>query len=228
MKVLVIDTIASEGIAYLAERGFQVDQVSSKLPKDELHARLGDYEAIVTRSSTAVTPEFLGRARRLKILGRAGVGVDNIDVDACSRKGVVVVNAPHGNVVSAAEHTVGMLLALVRKIPAANDQLKRLAWDRKISGVELFRKTVGVVGLGKVGSRVAARLRAFEMDVLVYDPYIPESRARELGVRLTDLQTLLTRADVVTVHVPLSDETEDMIAARELALTKPGVRIVNC
>src|SRR6266851_3098327 len=209
MKVLVIDTIAPEGIAYLTERGFQVDQVSSKLPKDELHGRLGDYEAIVTRSSTAVTPEFLGQARRLRILGRAGVGVDNIDVDACSRQGVVVVNAPYGNVVSAAEHTVGMLLALVRKIPAAHGSLKQLEWDRGIYGSELYRKTAGVLGLGKVGSRVAARLRAFDMEILVYDPFIPESRARDLGVRLTDLQTVL-------------------IGARELAALKPGARVVNC
>jgi len=228
MKVLVIDTIAPEGIAYLTERGFEVDQVSSKLPKDELHARLAEYEAIVTRSSTTVTAEFLGRARRLRILGRAGVGVDNIDVDACSRQGVVVVNAPYGNVVSAAEHTVGMLLALVRKIPAAHESLKRLEWDRGIYGSELFRKTAGVLGLGKVGSRVAARLRAFDMEVLVYDPFIPESRARDLGVRLTDLQTVLSRADVLTVHVPLTDETENMIGAPELAALKPGARVVNC
>jgi D-3-phosphoglycerate dehydrogenase / 2-oxoglutarate reductase len=139
-----------------------------------------------------------------------------------------VVNAPYGNVVSAAEHTVGMLLALVRKIPAAHEALRRLEWDRGIYGAELFRKTAGVLGLGKVGSRVAARLRAFDMEVLVYDPYIPEGRARELGVRLTDLQTVLSRADVLTVHVPLTDETENMIAARELAATKPGVRVVNC
>ena len=228
MKVLVIDTIAPEGIAHLTERGFQVDQVSSKLDRETLLARLGDYEGIVTRSSTAVTPEFLGRARRLRILGRAGVGVDNIDVDACSRQGVVVVNAPYGNVVSAAEHTVGMLLALVRKIPTAHEALRRLEWDRGIYGSELFRKTAGVLGLGKVGSRVAARLRAFDMEVLVYDPYIPEGRARDLGVRLTDLQSVLSRADVLTVHVPLTDETENMIAARELAVTKPGVRVVNC
>jgi D-3-phosphoglycerate dehydrogenase / 2-oxoglutarate reductase len=228
MKVLVIDTIAPEGIAYLTERGFEVDQVSSKLPKDELHARLGEYEAIVTRSSTTVTAEFLGRARRLRILGRAGVGVDNIDVDACSRQGVVVANAPYGNVVSAAEHTVGMLLALVRKIPTAHESLKRLEWDRGIYGSELFRKTAGVLGLGKVGSRVAARLRAFDMEVLVYDPFIPESRARDLGVRLTDLQTVLSRADVLTVHVPLTDETENMIGAPELAALKPGARVVNC
>ena len=228
MKVLVIDTIASEGVAYLAERGFQVDQVSSQLPREELYGRLGDYEAIITRSSTAVTADFLARARRLRILGRAGVGVDNIDVDACSRQGVVVVNAPYGNVVSAAEHTVGMLLALVRQIPAAHGALKQLEWDRDIYGSELFRKTAGVLGLGKVGSRVAARLRAFDMEVLVYDPFIPESRARDLGVRLTDLQTVLSRADVLTVHVPLTDETENMIAARELAALKPGARIVNC
>jgi D-3-phosphoglycerate dehydrogenase / 2-oxoglutarate reductase len=228
MKVLVIDTIAPEGIAYLAERGFQVDQVSSKIDREELHARLGDYEAIVTRSSTTVTAEFLGRARRLRILGRAGVGVDNIDVDACSRQGVMVVNAPDGNVVSAAEHTVGMLLALVRKIPVAHEGLKRLEWDRAIYGSELFRKTAGVLGLGKVGSRVAARLKAFDMEVLVYDPFIPESRARDLGVRLTDLQTVLSRADVLTVHVPLTDETENMIGARELATLKPGARVVNC
>lgn len=228
MRVLVIDTIASEGIAYLAERGFQVDQVSSKLDREELLGRLGDYEAIVTRSSTAVTAEFLGRARRLRIVGRAGVGVDNIDVDACSRQGVVVVNAPYGNVVSAAEHTVGMLLALVRKIPLAHEALKRLEWDRSIYGSELFRKTAGVLGLGKVGSRVAARLKAFDMEVLVYDPFIPESRARDVGVRLTDLQTVLGRADILTVHVPLTDETENMIGARELAAMKPGARVVNC
>ncbi len=228
MRVLVIDTISPEGIAYLEQRGCHVDEVSSKLAKDTLYARIADYEAIVTRSSTTVTAEFLACARKLRILGRAGVGVDNIDVDACSRQGVVVVNAPYGNVVSAAEHTVGMLLALVRKIPFANDSLKRGAWDRGIYGAELFRKTAGVLGLGKVGSRVATRLRAFEMNVLVYDPYIPEGRARELGVRLIDLQSLLAQSDVVTVHVPLNDETENMIAAREIAAMKPGVRIVNC
>jgi len=228
MKVLVIDAISPEGIAYLTERGFEVDQVSSKLPKDELHAKIGEYEAIITRSSTTVTAEFLSRARRLRILGRAGVGVDNIDVDACSRQGVVVVNAPYGNVVSAAEHTVGMLLALVRKIPLAHEALKRLEWDRSIYGSELYRKTAGVLGLGKVGSRVAARLRGFDMEVLVYDPYIPESRARDLGVRLTDFQTVLAQSDVITVHVPLNDETENMIAAREITAMKPGVRIVNC
>src|SRR5215468_690695 len=228
MNVVIIDAIAQEGVAHLVERGFDVEQISSKLPREELFRKIADSEAIITRSSTTVNADFLVHARRLRFLGRAGVSVDNIDIDACSRQGVIVANAPYGNVVSAAEHTIGMLLALVRKIPAAHDALKQLTWDRGIYGSELSRKTAGVIGLGKVGSRVAARLRAFDMDVLVYDPYIPESRPRELGVRLTDFQTLLTQSDIVTVHVPLSEETENMLAARELALMKPGVRIVNC
>src|SRR5215468_2492882 len=228
MNVVIIDAIAQEGVAHLVERGFDVEQISSKLPREELFRKIADSEAIITRSSTTVNADFLVHARRLRFLGRAGVGVDNIDVDACSRQGVIVANAPYGNVVSAAEHTVGMLLALLRKIPAAHEALKHLAWDRGIYGSELFRKTAGVIGLGKVGSRVAARLRAFDMEVLVYDPYIPEGRARELGVRLTDYQSLLTQADIITVHVPLLDETENMVAAREIALMKPGVRLVNC
>src|SRR6266540_405479 len=228
MRVLVIDTISTEGIAYLQERGFRVDQASSKLAKDSLYDRIADYEAIITRSSTTVTAEFLRHARQMRFLGRTGVGVNKIDIDAYSRQNVIVAKEPYGNVVSAAEHTVGMLLALVRKIPAAHESLRRLEWDRGIYGSELSRKTAGVIGLGKVGSRVAARLRAFDMEVLVYDPYIPEGRARDLGVRLTDLQTLLTQADIVTVHVPLSEETENMLAAREISLMKPGVRLVNC
>src|SRR5881396_3858577 len=226
MRVLVIDAIAPEGIVYLEERGFQVKQVSSKMPRAELFATIAEYEAIVTRSSTTVNAEFLGHARRLRFLGRAGVGVDNIDVEACSRQGVVVANAPYGNVVSAAEHTIGMLLSLVRKIPAAHEALKRLEWDRAISGSELFRKTAGVVGLGKVGSRVAARLRGFDARVLVHDPYIPESRARDFGAQLTEFDRLVRECDVITFHVPLTDETENMMTARELAITKRGVRLV--
>jgi D-3-phosphoglycerate dehydrogenase len=228
MRVLVIDAIAREGIEYLEQRGFQIDQVSSALGSDELYERIADCEAIVTRSSTGVTADFVTHARKLRILARAGVGVDNIDVDACSRQGVVVVNAPSGNVVSAAEHTLGMLLSLVRRIPLAHDSLRAGVWDRGVYGTELYRKTAGVLGLGKVGSRVAMRLRAFDMDVLVYDPYIPEGRARELGVRLVDLATVLARSDVITVHVPLNEETANLIGAAEIAAMKPGVRLVNC
>jgi D-3-phosphoglycerate dehydrogenase / 2-oxoglutarate reductase len=227
MRVLVVDAVAPEGLAYLNEHGCTVDQLHRPSP-ETLHARLADAEALITRSGTAITSELLRHAPGLRIVGRAGVGVDNIDVEACSRRGIVVVNAPHGNVVSAAEHTVAVLLACLRRIPEAHAGLKALAWDRSIYGRELYRKTVGVVGLGKVGSRVAARLRAFETELLVYDPYIGEGRGRELGARLVDFDTLVRGADVITVHVPLTEETEHMLAAREFARMKRGVWIVNC
>jgi D-3-phosphoglycerate dehydrogenase len=227
VRVLVVDAIAPEGLAYLRERGFEVDELRTPSP-DELHAALPGYEALITRSGTAVTAELLAHAPKLRIVGRAGVGIDNVDVDACSRRGIVVVNAPYGNVVSASEHTVGMLLALVRRIPEAHARLKALEWNRGIYGAELFRKTIGIVGLGKVGSRVAARLRGFEVEVLVHDPYIPETRARDFGARLTDFETLLRTADFVTFHVPLTSETEAMVRAPELATMKRGVQIVNC
>ncbi len=227
MRVLVVEKVAPEGLAYLRERGVEVDELVKPAPA-ELRARLPGYDALITRSGTAVTADLLEHAPRLRIVGRAGVGVDNVDVEACSRRGIVVCNAPYGNVVSAAEHTLGMLLTLVRRIPEAQARLKTLEWSRSIYGAELFRKTVGVVGLGKVGSRVVARLRGFEAELLVHDPYIPESRAKDLGARLTDFETLLRASDVVTFHVPLTPETENMAAASELALTKRGVRIVNC
>jgi len=227
MRVLVVDAIAPEGLAYLRERGIQVDELA-KPTLETLYARIGDYDGLITRSGTAVTPELLERAPRLRIVGRAGVGIDNVDVEACSRRGILVCNAPYGNVVSAAEHTIGMLLALVRRIPDAHARLKTLEWDRSFYGAELLRKTIGVVGFGKVGSRVATRLKAFESELLVYDPYIAEAGAKDLGARLTDYETLLRQSDVITFHVPLTSETENMMAARELALTKRGVRIVNC
>ena len=227
MRVLVVEAIAPEGLAYLREHGVEVDELAKPSPA-ELRARLPDYEGLITRSGTAVTAELLDHAPRLRIVGRAGVGVDNVDVEACSRRGIVVCNAPYGNVVSAAEHTLGMLLALMRRIPEAHARLKALEWNRGIYGAELYRKTVGVVGLGKVGSRVAVRLRGFETDVVVYDPYIPESRAKDLGARAVDFETLLREADIVTFHVPLTPETENMVTARELAGMKRGVRLVNC
>ena len=227
VRVLVADPIAPEGVAYLREHGFEVDELGSA-SREALAERLAGCQALITRSGTAVTADLLARAPALRFVGRAGVGVDNIDVEACSRRGIVVVNAPLGNVVSAAEHTLAMILALVRRLPEAHAGLKALAWDRSIHGTELARKTVGVVGLGKVGSRVAARLRAFETTVLAYDPYVPESRAREVGAELTDFDTLLRTADLFTFHVPLTEETLHMVTARELARTKPGVRLVNC
>jgi D-3-phosphoglycerate dehydrogenase len=227
VRVLIADPIAPEGIAYLREHGFQVDE-PGPAPRELSAERLAGCQALITRSGTAVTAELLARAPDLRFVGRAGVGIDNIDVEACSRRGIVVVNAPLGNVVSAAEHTLAMLLALLRRLPEAHAALKSLRWDRSLYGAELARKTVGVVGLGKVGSRVAARLRAFDTRLLVYDPYIPESRARDVGAELTDLDTLLAESDIITFHVPLTEETHHMVSARELARMKPGVRLVNC
>jgi D-3-phosphoglycerate dehydrogenase / 2-oxoglutarate reductase len=227
MRVLVVDAIAPEGLAYLRERNIQVDELA-KPSLEALYARIGDYDGLITRSGTAVTADLLEHAPRLRIVGRAGVGVDNVDIEACSRRGILVCNAPYGNVVSAAEHTIGMLLALVRRIPDAHTKLKSLEWDRSFYGAELLRKTIGIVGFGKVGSRVAARLRAFESELLVYDPYIAEIGPKDLGARLTDYEMLLRQADVITFHVPLTPETENMMTARELALTRRGVRIVNC
>jgi D-3-phosphoglycerate dehydrogenase len=227
VRVLVVDTIAPEGLAYLRERGFIVDELT-RPTTETLHARLPDYDALITRSSTAVTEALLDHAPRLRFVGRAGVGIDNVDVEACSRRGIVVANAPYGNVVSAAEHTMAMLLSMVRRVPEAHASLKALEWNRGIYGAELFRKTVGVVGLGKVGSRVAARLRGFETTLLVYDPYVSETRMRDVGARMTDWGTLLAESDILTFHVPLTPETEGMVGAAELAQMKPGVRVVNC
>jgi D-3-phosphoglycerate dehydrogenase / 2-oxoglutarate reductase len=227
MRVVVADAIAAAGVQYLRDAKFDVDDATGAAPA-ELRRRLGACEALITRSRTSVTAELLEHAPALRFVGRAGVGIDNIDVDACSQRGIVVVNAPFGNVVSAAEHTMGMLLALLRRIPDAHPRLRGGDWDRSVYGSELFRKTIGVVGLGKVGSRVACRVKSFETTVLVHDPYVPESRAAEVGATLTDFDTLLRQADVITFHVPLTAETEDMMRARELASTKPGVRIVNC
>src|SRR5438093_710375 len=213
MRVLVVEAIAPEGLAYLREHGVEVDELAKPSPA-ELRARLPDYEGLITRSGTAVTAELLDHAPRLRSGGRAGVGVDNVDVEACSRRGIVVCNAPYGNVVSAAEHTLGMLLALVRRIPEAHARLKALEWNRGIYGAELYRKTVGVVGLGKVGSRVAVRLRGFETDVVVYDPYIPESRAKDLGANSAEAQ--------VNVAV---DVARQLVAFRDGGLVEHAVNI---
>ncbi|HXH84648.1 MAG TPA: phosphoglycerate dehydrogenase [Candidatus Tectomicrobia bacterium] len=227
MRVVVADAIAREGIEHLRAHGCEVEDLAGA-PRETLLAALATAEALVTRSATAVTAALLDRAPALRIVGRAGVGIDNIDVEACSRRGVVVVNAPHGNVVSAAEHTVAMLLALVRRVPEAHARLKALTWDRSLYGAELYRKTIGIVGLGKVGSRVAARLRGFEPTLLAHDPYIPEARASDLGVRLVDFEPLVRAADIVTFHVPLTPETEGMLGERELGWARPGLRVVNC
>ena len=227
MKVLVADPVAEEGIEALRAHA-DVD-VKTGMSRDELIAVIGDYDALVVRSETKVTAEVIAAGKRLQIIGRAGVGVDNIDIEAATGKGIVVVNAPGGNTTSAAEHTIAMMLALARHIPQANARLKGGEWRRSdFMGTELRNKTLGIVGLGNVGSEVARRCGAMEMRIIAYDPLVSADYARNLGVELVPLEELLQKADFITLHTPLTDKTRGLIGARELARVKPTVRIINC
>lgn len=227
-KVLVSDPIAEAGIAKLREiPGVEVD-VKLGLKPDELKAIIGDYAALAVRSETKVTADILEAADKLQIIGRAGVGVDNIDVEAATRKGVVVVNSPDGNTLAAAELTVGLILALARHIPQSDASLRGGKWDRKkYTGIELAGKTVGIIGLGKIGYRVAQRLKGFEVELITYNPFVTEEATRRMGVEPVSLDDLLRRSDFITVHTPLNDETRGLIGAAQFAMMKNGVRIVN-
>lgn len=228
MKIIVTEPIADLGIDCL-KREADVD-LRYGIERDELLACINDYDAIIIRSAVQINEELLSRAPRLKAVGRAGNGVDNIDIESATRHGVVVVNSPEANSISATEHTIGLLLASCRNIPQANAFLQSGKWGRQqFEGVELFNKTVGIIGLGRIGSLVAARLQAFGMRVIAYDPYIAPERFQKCGVeRMESLAELLQAADFITVHTPKTEETFDMIGKEELKLVKPGVRVVNC
>src|SRR5512138_1299387 len=216
MKIIVTDEVASEGLALLEQDPRVELDVKLGLSIEELLAIIGDYEVIITRSGTTVDKALLDAATRLKLVARAGVGIDNVDVDYASSRGVIVVNAPFGNTNSAAEHTMALLLATCRNITKSNASLKSGEWKRApFTGVELKGKTAGVIGLGKVGGRVATRLKAFECEVLACDPYISAKRAHDLGVKLVTLDELCKSSDIITVHTPLNDETRGMIGDRE-------------
>lgn len=228
MKVLVCDPISDKGIEILkSEPGIQVD-VCLKKTEDELCGLVGDYQGIVVRSETKITKKILEQARQLKVVGRAGVGIDNIDVEAATLAGVVVVNTPDGNTISAAELTMGMMLALARHIPQADSSLRQGQWNRsKYVGVELRNKTLGIVGFGKIGSEVGRRSKVFGMNVLAYDPYINAESAKRLGAEAVSLETLLKESDIITVHMPLTSETRHMISTEQFAIMKDGVRVLN-
>lgn len=226
-KVLVSDPIDQVGIDILSQVA-QVD-VKTGLPHDELVKIIGDYDALMIRSGTKVTADIIEAANQLKIIGRAGVGVDNVDVPAATRKGIVVVNSPEGNTIAAAEHAVAMMLSLSRYIPDANQSVKSKVWDRKsYVGAEVYKKTLGVVGLGKIGAHVATVGRALGMKLLAYDPFISQERAEQLGCRLVDLDLLFSESDYITLHVPKTKETAHLINRETLAKMKPTTRIINC
>ncbi|HEX8851332.1 MAG TPA: phosphoglycerate dehydrogenase [Gemmatimonadaceae bacterium] len=228
-RVLVTDDIDADGVALLAsEPRLQVDEVPT-LPKEELYARIGDYDAIVGRSATRVSEELLRRATRLKVVGRAGVGVDNIALDVATELGVAVINAPAGNTIAVAELFFGSLISLFRHIPRANESMHAGRWDRaQLLGAELKGRTLGIVGLGRIGGEVAARAHAFGMNVVAYDPYIADTRFQSLRVRRApSLESLLGESDILTVHVPLTDETTGMIGRGELSRLPVGAVVCN-
>jgi D-3-phosphoglycerate dehydrogenase len=224
MKVLVADPVSEEGLKLL-RRHAKVD-VKTELPPKELASIIGDYEALVVRSQTKVTAEVIKAGKKLQVIGRAGVGVDNINVEEATKRGIIVVNAPTGNTISAAEHTIALMLALARHIPRANAVLKSGVWRRSdFMGTEIRNK---ILGLGKVGTEVARRALGLEMKLIAYDPFISTEHAQNLQVELVPLKQLLKEADFITVHTPLTAQTKGLIGTKEFALVKPSVRIINC
>jgi len=226
-RILVADPIAEDGVARLRTAG-HVD-VATGLPRDELIARIGEYDALVVRSETKVTAEVFAAAHRLRVVGRAGVGVDNIDLDAATRHGVLVLNAPTGNTLAAAEHAIAMMCALARNVPAADASMRGGRWERsKFMGFELRDKTLGLLGLGKIGFEVARIAgQGLQMQVIAHDPLVTPERAEQAGVELVDLDTLVRTSDVLSVHVPLTEQTRGVIDAQRLAQMKPGARLLN-
>ncbi|MEI8175738.1 MAG: phosphoglycerate dehydrogenase, partial [Candidatus Omnitrophota bacterium] len=229
IKILVSDPMTKEGVRILEnEKDLKVD-IKTKLTPDELKAIIKDYDAIIVRSATKLTKEVIEAADKLRVIGRAGVGLDNVDVEAASKKGVIVLNAPAGNTISTAEHAFSMMLALARNIAQADRSIKNGEWDRKrFMGVELYGKTLGIVGMGRIGTEVAKRALAFQMRVIAYDPFLSADKAKQLGVELSDLNNLLANADYITCHTPLTDETFHLISEQQFKIMKNGVRIVNC
>jgi D-3-phosphoglycerate dehydrogenase / 2-oxoglutarate reductase len=227
-KVLVKEKIADAGIDLLGER-FDVE-LGFDWDGDALEKRIGEFDGILIRSQTLLTPELIERAERLKVIGRAGTGVDNVDVDAATKRGIVVANAPEANSIAAAEHTIAVMLALCRNIPQAHASLAAGRWDRsRFKGTELHGKTLGVAGFGRIGQLVAARAQAFEMRVVAYDKFVTAERFRELGaVGVDDPDELFARADIISLHLPKTPETADFIDAEAIAKLRDGVRIVNC
>jgi D-3-phosphoglycerate dehydrogenase len=228
MKVLVSDNISPKGVAILKKAGLEVD-VKTGMKPEELKACIGEYHGLVIRSATKVTAEIIDAAVNLRVIGRAGSGLDNVDKAAASKKGIVVMNTPGGNTITTAEHSVAMLFSVARLIPQATASMKAGKWEKKkFMGVELFNKTLGILGLGNIGSQVAKRAQGLEMNVIAYDPFLSEEKAKTLGIRKVSLDDLFTLSDFITVHTPLTPETKGVVNAETIAKMKDGVRIINC
>jgi D-3-phosphoglycerate dehydrogenase len=227
-RVLIADQLSPAAVSIFEQRGIETD-VNVGLPKGDLESIIGNYDGLAVRSATKVTEKVLNAATRLKVVGRAGIGVDNIDVKAATAKGVIVMNTPFGNSITTAEHAISLLMALARQIPEADRSTQAGKWEKsRFLGVEVFGKTLGVIGCGNIGSIVADRAIGLKMKVLAYDPFLSEERAVEIGVEKVELDDLLRRADFITLHTPLTDKTRNIIGKAALAKTRKGVRIVNC
>jgi D-3-phosphoglycerate dehydrogenase len=226
-KILIADALSERGGAILKEGGLSVE-TRTGLSEDELCAIIGGYDGLIVRSATTVTPKVISHAKKMQVIGRAGVGVDNIDLKAATQAGIIVQNTPLGNITSAAEHAIALLFSSVRNIPRADKDMKAGKWPKKgLTGVELTSKTLGIMGMGKVGGIVARVAKALDMTILVYDPYLTDRKAEELGVTKSDLDTLLKNSDFVTVHTPLTPETKGSINKDKLKLMKKSARIIN-
>ena len=227
-KVLIADKLSPAAIAIFQERGVEFDNKPG-MTKEELLACVGDYDGIAIRSATKITREVLAAAKRLKVVGRAGIGVDNVDIPAATGAGVIVMNTPFGNSITTAEHAIALILALARELPAANASTQAGKWEKnRFMGVELYAKTLGLIGAGNIGGIVADRALGLKMKVVAYDPFLSEERAVEMGVEKVELEELLARADIITLHTPLTDKTRNILSAENLARTRKGVMIVNC
>jgi D-3-phosphoglycerate dehydrogenase len=228
-KVLVMDNISDLGIQLLYDASDVIVEKKNGLSEDELVSIIGEYDALLVRSQTKVTARIMDAAEKLKVIGRAGVGVDNIDLEAATKRGIVVINAPDGNTIATCELTFAMMMSISRSIPQAYKKTVSGVWDRKsFVGVELRNKVLGIIGMGRIGSEVAKRAKAFGMDVIGYDPFLTEERAEKLGVKLGSVEDICRNADFITVHTPLTNETRHMISRPQFEIMKKGVRIINC
>src|SRR3954447_24514784 len=227
-KVLIADKLSPAAVAIFRERGVDAD-VKTGLAKEELIKIVDQYEGLAIRSATKVDKDVLAAAKNLKVIGRAGIGVDNVDIPAATAAGVIVMNTPFGNSITTAEHAIAMMFALARQLPAADQSTQAGKWEKnRFMGVELYAKTLGLIGAGNIGSIVADRANGLKMHVVAYDPFLSPDRAVEIGVEKVELEDLLARADIITLHTPLTDKTRNILSAENLAKTKKGVLIVNC
>ncbi|WP_196594576.1 phosphoglycerate dehydrogenase [Pectinatus sottacetonis] len=227
MKVLVADGVSKKAVDIL-DKEFDV-VVKEKLPAEELLSIIAEFDGIIVRSASKITKKVIDKAEKLKVIGRAGVGTDNIDISAATDRGIIVLNAPEGNTIAATEHTMAMMLSMSRMIPIANETVQKGEWNRKkYVGVELRGKTLGVIGLGRIGSGVAKRAMSFDMKIIAYDPYLNEDRAHALGVTIGSLDDVIKNADFITVHMPLTPQTKNMLNKDNICKMKKGVRLINC